>query len=226
MNVLIVDDEQLAHEVLLHLCRAHDDLNVVGQCLSAAEALTALETSAVDLMFVDIRMPHFGGLDLLRGLEKPPMAVIVSAHKEHALDGYELDVIDYLLKPVGAARFASAMEKVRRRVAESQPQSSVPDHLSLKVDRAHQRFYLREITCFEGQGNFVKVHTDNGAYLATITLRKLLELLPNTTFIQSHKSYIVNQARIAKIATGIVELDDRSKIPVGKSFRNTLALLR
>lgn len=221
LNVLIVDDEPYAHEVLKHLCSAHNDLKVVAHCLNAADALKALEGGPVDLMFVDIQMPRFGGLDLLRGLNKPPLAVIVSAYKEHALDGFELDVIDYLLKPVSPNRFDSAMDKVRRRIDNDQAAKPDGGYLTLKVNRLNQRFKLDEISYFQGQGNFVKVCDDGGSYLATVTMRRLQEMLPSSKFIRVHKSYIINRDRIAKSGTGFVELDSNVKIPIGRNVRNS-----
>lgn len=221
LNVLIVDDEPYAHEVLKHLCSAHNDLKVVAHCLNAADALKALESGPVDLMIVDIQMPRFGGLDLLRGLDKPPLAVIVSAHKEHALDGFELDVIDYLLKPVGPQRFALAMDKVRRRIEKNQTAETDGGYLILKVNRLNQRFKLDEIACFQGHGNFVKVLDTSGSYLATVTMRQLEEVLPDSKFVRVHKSFIVNRNRILKSGTKFVELDCNMKIPIGRSFRST-----
>lgn len=220
MNVLIVDDEPLAHEVLLHHCGGHADVKVVGRCYNAAEALKVFETTPIDLMFLDIRMPRFGGLDLLRGLALPPLTVVVSAHKEHALDGFELDVVDYLLKPVNAERFASALEKVRRRLAAERPEKD--DYVVLKVDRALRRFRLDGIVCLEAQGNFVKVFSDDGVWLATVTLRRLLLLLPTSKFVQIHKSYIVNRKRITELRTSSLSLDNNMSLPIGRRRRSNL----
>lgn len=223
IKALIVDDEPLAHEVLLHHCRAHADLSIVGQCTSAAEALAALTAAPVDLLLLDIRMPRFGGLDLLRGLESPPLTIIVSAHREHALDGYDLDVVDYLLKPVSAARLAAALDKVRRRLAPVTA-AEEPD-LVLKVDRAQRRFPLASITCFEAEGNFARVCFEGGSCLATTTLRSLEEALPADRFRRIHKSYIVNRAAVVAVRSGSVTLVDGRTIPVGKRYRSAAETL-
>ncbi len=220
LNVLIVDDEPLAHEVLVHHCRAQSDLTIVGQCHNAAEALAALERQRVDLMFLDVRMPRFGGLDLLRGLTAPPLTIIVSAHREHALDGFDLDVIDYLLKPVSAARFAEALDKVRRRIAADEPPETGPARdIILKVDRSRRRFALDRIAYFQAQGNFVLVSSADGTVLATTTLKALHEALPNQSFVQVHKSYIVRRAAIVAQRSDSLELESGTAIPIGKSFR-------
>src|SRR5687767_10028478 len=119
LNVLVVDDEAPAHAVMTHLCAAHPDLRIVGHCYNAAETLFAVQSLDVGLLLLDIRMPGFDGIDLLRGLKAPPLTIIASAHRDHAFDGYELDVVDYLLKPVSAERFDAALDKVRRRLTPS-----------------------------------------------------------------------------------------------------------
>lgn len=220
LNVLLVDDEPLAHEVLLHHCRAHPDLKVVGQCQSAAEALATIGEVPVDLMFLDVRMPRFGGLDLLRGLDAPPLTIIVSAHREHAFDGYELDVIDYLLKPVSAERFAAALDKARRRIAEQgQDAPGEPEYLALRVDGATRRLRLDRISGFQAQGNFVMVWSDEGNCLATTTLQKLLEALPDKDFVQVHRSFVVRRDRIFEQRRASLSLDNGIKVPIGRSYR-------
>jgi DNA-binding LytR/AlgR family response regulator len=223
LKVMIVDDEPLAHEVLLHHCASHPDVQIVGQCHNAAEALAALATQPVDLLLLDIRMPRFGGLDLLRGLDRPPLAIIVSAHREHALDGYDLDVVDYLLKPVSAERLAAALDKVRRRLiaAETPDQSD----LVLKVDRALRRFRLDDIVCFEAEGNFARVWFNGGSCLASISLRKLEATLPPGQFQRVHKSYLINRNAVTQQRSGTLVLDNGMRVPVGKSYRSTTVQL-
>ncbi|MDP3907523.1 LytTR family DNA-binding domain-containing protein [Novosphingobium sp.] len=220
LNVLIVDDEPLAHEVLAHHCRGEPDIAIAAHCLSAAEALARLEAQCIDLMFLDIRMPLFGGLDLLRGLHSPPLTIIVSAHQEHALAGFELDVVDYLLKPVSAERFQKALGKVRRRIAERPiPRPANPEDIVLKVDRVMRRFRLAEVSAFEAQGNFVNVVGDWGTALATATLKGLRTGLPPERFVQVHRSFIVNRDRIVEQHHDKVRLEDGRLFPIGRSYR-------
>jgi two-component system, LytTR family, response regulator len=222
LRVLIIDDEPPAHDVLLHHCRQHDDIEVVGHCYSAGEALAFIETKSADMMFLDIRMPLFGGLDLLRGLKAAPPAVIVSAYQEHALEGFELDVVDYLVKPVSTNRFSEAIAKVRRRLGDQRPGSD--PYLVLKVDRAQRRFLPWDIEYFEAQGNFVKVWMPSGTCLATTTLKNLIALLPSDDFVQVHRSYIVNRNKIVEQQPGRLRLENGREVPVGKKQRG-IALL-
>lgn len=226
LKVLLVDDEPLAHEVLVHHCRSRPDIEIVGQCRNAAEALAVLGRTHVDLMFLDIRMPRFGGLDLLRGLDSPPLTIIVSAHREHALDGFELDVVDYLLKPVGAQRFADALDKARRRLAEQGEHRTLePEVLALRVDRTTRRVRLDRVACFQAQGNFVQVWSDEGNFLATTTLRKLIEALPQGQFAQVHRSFVVRRDRVVAQSGATLCLDTGMDIPIGRSYRK-LTLIR
>ena len=221
LKVLIVDDEAPAHDVMLHLIGAHGDLEVVGQCFNAAEALAALEQRAVDLMILDMRMPGFAGIDLLRGLPAPPLTIIASAHRDHAVDGFDLDVVDYLLKPVAADRFAAALDKVRRRMEERG--ASPDDAVILKVDRTLRRLHPDEIVLAQAEGNFVRVWTsteDN--LLATTTLRALLDRLPGELFEQVHKSFFVNRTRITERARATIRLDTGHQVPIGKTFRGKI----
>jgi len=225
LRVLIVDDEPYAHDVLAHHCGSDPGITIVGNCRSAAEALREIAAGAVDLMFLDIRMPRFGGLDLLRGLTNPPLTVIVSAHQEHALAGFDLDVVDYLLKPVSAERFRSALDKVRRRIAEGRgPPADEADDLVLKVDRALRRFPLGTISHFEAQGNFVQVVGDWGSVLATTTLKGLAAALPGDRFVQTHRSYIVNRDSVVEQRHDRLRMRDGSAIPIGRSFRSVQLL--
>ena len=223
LRVLIVDDEAPAHDVMLHHVGVHDDLTVVGHCYNAAEALTALETLEVDLMLLDIRMPGFGGLDLLRGLKSPPITIIASAHRDHAVDGFDLDVVDYLLKPVSAERFAGALDKVRRRIDEQGQREE--EAITLKVDRAMRRIDLADIACIQGQGNFVSIRTGTDGLLATATLRSLEEALPDDRFVRIHKSYIVNRTHVREQRAASLLLDTGDEVPIGKSYRGRVEIL-
>jgi two-component system LytT family response regulator len=217
LNVLIVDDEAYAHDVLLHHCAAHADVRIVGQCYNAAEALAAIAAQPVDLLFLDIRMPRFSGLDLMRGLEAPPLAIIVSAHREHALDGYDLDVVDYLLKPVSEERLWTALNKARRRLMPETQQEKAD--IVLKVDRSFRRFVIDSIICFEAEGNFARVWFDGGSCLATTTLSKLEDMLPPERFRRVHKSFVVNVNAVTEMRSSAVALANGMTVPIGRTYR-------
>lgn len=229
LKVLIVDDEPLAHAVLLHHCGQHADLQVISQCYSVADALQTLGDEQVDLILLDIRMPLFSGLDFLRGVRDPPTIVLVTAYEEFALEAFELDVTDYLLKPVSPERFAASMDKVRRRHAnrhgvEEAKENPLTD-IVLKVDRVLRRFMLAEVDCFEAYGNYVKVWQGKDVCLATCTLKALLEQLPRQQFLQVHKSYLVNCARVLERGVAHVRLRNGITVQIGKTFREEVKVL-
>ncbi|WP_417657188.1 LytR/AlgR family response regulator transcription factor [Pseudidiomarina aestuarii] len=222
MKALIVDDEPLAHDVLLHYLKEYDDIRVVKQCNSATEALSYLAQHQVDLMFLDIQMPGLSGVDMLRVMANKPQVILCTAFQEYAIEGFELDVTDYLLKPVRAERFAQAIEKVRQRLS-STTSSNERQSVVLRVDREDRKVWLDCIECFESYGNFVKVWQDQQCCLTHGPLKTLAEKLPSGDFMQVHKSVLVNKAHIiAKDATSLT-LKSGRKVPIGKSFKADLA---
>lgn len=224
LNALIVDDEAPAHTVLLHHCGQIPDVTIVAQCFSAAEALEALQTHRIDLMFLDINMPRFGGLDLLRGLDPRPLTIIVSGHREHALEGYDLDVVDYLLKPVSEDRFVSAIDKARRRLSPAEARAPARD-IAFKIGRSTRLFKADEIACLEAHGNFVRIWSDrHDKPLATATLQQLESELKPLGFVRVHRSFVVNRARIIEQNVREVTLDIGITVPIGKSFKGAIPL--
>ncbi|TMP43311.1 MULTISPECIES: response regulator transcription factor [unclassified Pseudoalteromonas] len=214
IKAIIVDDEPLAHQVILHHLESYSDIKVVSQHFSAKDALYQLAKSTIDVVFLDINMPELSGLELIQSLANPPQIIIVSAYEEYALAGYELNVTDYLLKPVSAQRLQQAINKVRERISQT-PKSKT---ITLKVDREKRKLSLDTIEYIEAYGNYVKVHQEDQTILATTTLKQILEQLLSS-FTQIHKSYIVNNSRVIAVTNEHVELDTGDKIKIGKSFK-------
>lgn len=217
LNTLIIDDEPLAHQVIKHHLQACDDINVLASCYNATEALRYLAQQNVDLLLLDINMPALTGIELLRVLHNRPQVIIISAHKEFALDGFELDVVDYLLKPVSAERLLTALNKVRRRIAAVEPLAI--SYIVLKVDREQRKFQLNDISMLEAYGNYVKVWQGAEMTLVSSTLKQLLQQLPQPQFVQVHKSFIVNKDRIVAVDNTQIRLDGNQHIKVGKLYR-------
>ena len=224
LNALIVDDEPLAHKVILHHLASHRDVKVVKQCHNAAEALAWLASNRADLIFLDINMPLLNGMDMLKVMANRPQVIIVSAYEEFALQGFELDVTDYLLKPVSEVRLTSAMDKIRQRSAANKP-AQTPKEIVIKVDRELRKVSLRDISYLEAYGNYVKVWQGDSMLLANSTLKKLLAELPAQAFSQIHKSFVVrNNAVIGKDSDSVL-LDNQMRLKVGKSFKSVLTRL-
>jgi DNA-binding LytR/AlgR family response regulator len=228
IKALLVDDEPLAHDVILHHLKAHSDIDVVGQCVNAAQALGFLANNTIDLLFLDINMPELSGIDMLKVLANMPQVIIVSAYQEYALQGFELNVTDYLLKPVSAERLQQALDKVRDRldhlstpiIIDEKP--SAPEHIVLKVDRGQRKFEFNEITYLEAFGNYVKLWQGESMVLISSTLKNLLEQFPSQQFIQCHKSFVINRDCVIGLNTDSIELQTGHKIKVGKSFKPSL----
>jgi len=219
LRALIIDDEPLAHEIILYHLDKHPDIDVVAQCLSAVEALNLLANESVDLLFLDINMPQLSGIELLKVLANKPQVIIISAYQEHAIAGFELDVTDYLLKPVAAERFAQALDKVRARANTSTPIVPEITHIVVKVDREKRRIALADITFLEAYGNYVKLWSATTMILVNSTLKQLIELLPLSQFTQVHKSHVVNNSKVIGIDTETLTMDCGQQVKISKTYK-------
>lgn len=233
MRCLIIDDEPLAHEVILTYMADVPFLEKAGQCYLATEALTFLNKHAVDLIFLDIRMPKLGGLDFIRTLQLRPLIIVTSAYEEHALESFELEVCDYLLKPFRFDRFLKAVNRaqaqfnLRRQATVSGPGDALktpdqPDFIYVKSDKKLVKVPLDEICYFESLGNYVKVWSDKKFLLTPRTMTGIEEQLPGKHFIRIHKSFIINKKHIHYIEGNLVHLKNGTQLPVGKNYRQLL----
>lgn len=226
LTALIIDDEPLAHQVLLHHLQDHPDIQIAQHCYSAVEALNWFAaqpdgSQAADLLFLDINMPALNGIDMLKVLANKPQVIIVSAYQEYALQGFELEVTDYLLKPVSALRLNKALDRVH---AKKSNQSAANTHIAVKVDRTIERLEIARIQYLEAYGNYVKVWHDQQVTLANSTLKTLLQQLPQDQFVQIHKSHAINRHYIQTLKSDSVTLADRTELNIGKTFRRKIYL--
>lgn len=224
MNCLIVDDELLAQEVIEHYLSRIEGMVLVGKCNNAIEAFAALNRHPVDLMFLDIKMPEITGLDFIRSLKHPPKIILTTAFTEYALEGYELDVSDYLLKPVSFERFIKAVDKVRRVQDQIAPTPILPaeaDSFYVKSDRKLVKVIPSEIIYIESQKNYLYIHTTEQKILTYSTLNNMEESLNRYDYlIRVHKSYMINKNLIRQIDNGIIILKTDAEIPLGASYRD------
>jgi DNA-binding LytR/AlgR family response regulator len=229
IKALIIDDEPLAHKIILKYAADIPFLEIVGQCYKASEAYPLLENGEVDLLFLDINLPRLKGLDFLRTLERPPLVVVTSAYEEFALEGYELRVADYLLKPFSFERFLRAMGTVRAALSNAVPASSSPstssadtdentNYLFVKVDKRHLRIPYAEIVYLESYGNYVKIWSGTSFNLTPRTLTSFVEELPGN-FVRIHKSYLINKDRINYVEGAMMVMKNGQMLPVGKNYR-------
>lgn len=237
IRCLIVDDEPLAHQVILKYMEDVPFLEPVGQCYLATEALSFLNTQVVDLVFLDIRMPKLSGLDFLRTLQQRPLVIITSAFEEHALESFDLEVCDYLLKPFRFDRFLKAANRalaictLKKQAAETaatpvQPVAACePASIYIKVDKKQVQLELDEIYYLESVGNYVKIWGAQKYLLTPRTLSSFEEQLPPESFIRIHKSYILNKKFVHYIEGNIIRLKNGRELPLGKSYKHVIKQL-
>lgn len=234
IKCLIVDDEPLAHEVLAAHITKINDLQLVQRCKNALEAFSFLQKNSVDLIFLDIHMPKISGLELLRTLQHRPKVIITSAHREYALEGFELDVVDYILKPITFERFLKALAKVYKEVSglPDVPSDHVApsstenqDFIFLKSERKMVKVLLHQITYIEGMKDYVIIHTQGTPIVTHHTITFLQEKLPEDRFVRIHRSYIVAVDKITAFTQLDVEIGPK-EIPLGRNYKeNALATL-
>ncbi|GEA12885.1 response regulator [Alteromonas sp. KUL49] len=235
LKALIIDDEPLAHQVVLHHLAEHPKVSVAGQYYNATDALQHLSKDKVDLLFLDINMPALSGMQMLRVLANKPQVIIISAYQEFAVEGFELEVTDYLVKPVGAERFNQAMVKVykEQQLVAATPVSAAPKHIVLKVGREKRKFILEHICYAEAYGNYVRLWTlepsENASQarmsLVNTTLKQLVADLPDSGFIQVHKSFAVNTAFVIATDAECLTLSIGEQIKIGKSYKKSVDTL-
>ena len=223
MNCLIVDDELPARELLEDNINQVPYLNLVGQARNASEALGILNEHHIDLIFLDIQMPGITGLDLLGSLQHPPMVIMVTAYEEHALEGFELNVIDYLVKPVPFPRFLKAVQKANQlfqlQKTAGQVTPPAPEHVFVNANYSLVKVMLDEITFIEGLKDYVKIYLASGKEIVTrLSLKSVEEKLSPAKFMRIHKSYIIALDKIDSIQK--TQLTIRKKeIPIGDGYR-------
>jgi DNA-binding LytR/AlgR family response regulator len=229
IKALIIDDEPLAHEIIKTYVTEIKDIEVVGQCYSAQEALDFLKTKEVDLLFSDIEMPVISGLDFLSMLTTKPCVIITSAYEEYALESYHFDVTDYLLKPYRFDRFQQAIEKVRSRLPLSDKPEMVnilpkeqSESMLIKVDSKHVHLEFDDIHHLEAYGNYVKVWKESACLLTPGSLVRFEEALPNERFVRIHKSFIAKKTAIEFIEDDTVVFKNGLRLPIGKTYRKNL----
>ncbi|MBB4079084.1 DNA-binding LytR/AlgR family response regulator [Lewinella aquimaris] len=224
INCLIVDDEELARRLVGSYCDRLSDLRVVGEANNPVAAMDILREHEIDLLFLDIQMPEMTGLDFLRTLRRPPAVILTTAYSDYALEGFELDVVDYLVKPFSFERFVRAVGKAREyrfsdvaRSGAPPPQSDAPPYQLVRSDRKTYRIPHADILYIESMREYVAYHTPTGRTLALGSLKQLEEELP-ANFLRVHKSYIVAKDKVEVLEGNMLHIGG-AKIPIGGSYR-------
>lgn len=194
LNCLVVDDEPLARKGMVEYIRETDFLTLAGECSNAAEAEVSVNQGGIDLILLDVQMPGISGLDLLRKLKNPPMVIITTAFTEYALEGYDLDVMDYLVKPIPYDRFLKVVNKARDFYSIKNESKLSPNHSSeylfVKCNGKFERVFFKDILFAEAMQNYVIIHLPGQKLVVYLTLSGLEAQLPKAQFMRVHKSYI------------------------------------
>jgi DNA-binding LytR/AlgR family response regulator len=229
---LIIDDEPLAVKLIrTHLSKL-DSFEVAGECRNALKAIEFLKKDKIDLIFLDINMPVINGLDFLKSLPDPPSVIITTAYREYAIEGYDLDVIDFLLKPISFERFLKAVNRyvlrsrtfIQEKAVSPEPQGK--KYIFIQDGKNVLKLPYDEVLYFEGYGEYVKVIATSKTYLVRDSLSEFENRLPADSFFRIHKSYIVNLNKITGFNTTQVLLKN-SELPIGRIYREkALSILR
>jgi len=218
-----VEDEPLAAEVLQDYIRQVPFLKLAGCCSDAFFAMESLQKFDIDLMFLDIHLPRMKGLDLINVLKKPPKVIITTAYQEYALQGYEFNVIDYLLKPIEFSRFLKAVNKIEQTKETVLPARAAASpgertHIFFNVGKKKVKIFLDEILYIESMKEYIRVTTKNKSLLTKFKLSQVDELLSVNNFLRIHRSYIVAKDKIEAFSTTEVELGGK-RLPIGRSYK-------
>ena len=221
IKCLIIDDEPLAINVIKNYLQKIEDVELVNTFNNAIDGLNFLKHQKVDVIFLDINMPVLDGLNFIKSLKEPPLIIITSAYTEYAFQTYELDVLDYLVKPIEFPRFMNALNKLYRRFDIKQPTSepiNARPFLFLKIDKKKmKKVFLDEILVVESLKDYLKINTTNGRFMIHSTLTDFTDLLPPADFIRIHRSYTISINKIDAVEGNSIEIDGMRYV-IGRSY--------
>ncbi|HZX75070.1 MAG TPA: LytTR family DNA-binding domain-containing protein [Cyclobacteriaceae bacterium] len=225
LKCLVVDDEAPARKLISDYVSKVNWLELTGSCESGLEAREFLRQKHIDILLLDIQMPDMTGIELLKDLDQKPLTIFVTAYQEYALKGFELDVIDYLLKPVSFDRFKKAIDKSVEYIGFQNGQltkAEVRDYFFLKTDTRIVKIMFSEVSVVEAQREYVKIVTPTKKVMSLMSMNKIAELLP-ADFIRIHRSYVVNLRHIDEVQGNLVQIGTEF-YPIGKNFRDAFFL--
>ncbi|HTI92754.1 MAG TPA: LytTR family DNA-binding domain-containing protein [Puia sp.] len=222
IRCLIADDEQIAQDILERYILQSTGLTLVAKCRNALEAFARLEGQVVDLIFLDIEMPLINGLTFLRSLSNPPRVILTTAYADYALEGYELNVVDYLLKPFSFERFSKAIAKVKPAEVFELKAEEDEGNLLIKEKGGLKRVPYNKIIYIEASKDYMKIVTSDQQYLIHLTMKSLESRLPVERFVRIHKSYIVSLQQIRMVKSDSVVIGNNQSLPLGVNYREQL----
>jgi len=216
---IIIDDEPIAIDVIKTYIEKSSLLEIRSTFTNSAKAFTFLQINPVDLVFIDIQMPGLTGLDIIKNLSRKPKFIITSAYREYALDGYDLDVLDFLVKPVSYERFLKSLSKFINTSLSITTNTAAPRFIFIREGRKMIRIFLDSIIYLESQKDHLKIVTGDGIFITRGTMSYYEQWLPKSEFTRVHRSYLVSVSKIKTYTDDDVEMTDDRRIPVGELYR-------
>jgi len=224
VNCLLIDDEELALDILEMYLNRMNGFEVAGRCTNIQEASTFMEMHPVDLLFLDIQMPKLNGMEWIKSLPNPPKVIFCTAFDRFALESYEVNAVDYLLKPVSFERFEKAALKAAELIFMEQQQSVKEEFITVRSDRKQYKIAVNEILYIQGLSNYYKIVTQDKKIVAYGSLTSLENELPASQFIRIHRSYLVSKIKIESISSNSVFLNGQT-LPIGRNYRTEVEAL-
>jgi two-component system, LytTR family, response regulator len=224
MKCIIADDEKLARTLIEGYISKISFIDLVASCKNGLEVADYLQNESVDLLITDIQMPELLGTDLIKTLSNPPMVIFTTAYEDYAIEGFELNAIDYLLKPFAFDRFLTAVNKAHEHLQSHSEKETVElkkDYLTIKADHKLYKVQYSDIKYIEGQREYVSFHVPTGRITALMSLKYLEESLPNELFVRCHKSYIINKKMVEALEGNSLAIQGKS-IPIGQSYKENV----
>jgi DNA-binding LytR/AlgR family response regulator len=219
---LIVDDDPDWRLIFEKFASVNPLIEVVGSCDSAVTAYSILMEKEIDLLICDIEMPEMSGLELVKSLKSPPLVIFATAHRDYALDCYEVSPIDFLLKPFDLPRFLKATEKVRQYLANVPDPSTISPYFFIRDSNGYVQLRYNDVLYMEAKDNVVRITTKDSTYTPPVTLSKLEEKLRGDIFLRVHRSYLVHREAIVRINKNEIILTNNTEIPIGDQYRNKI----
>ncbi|TVZ53299.1 LytR/AlgR family response regulator transcription factor [Dokdonia sp. Hel_I_53] len=220
-NAIIIDDEPMAREILEEHLSKIDQITVVAQCKNAAEGFSALSKYKVDLVFLDINMPEVSGIMFAKAIQGKTKVIFTTAYREYAVEGFDIQAVDYLLKPISLERLMKALQKFYAENIQKETPQPTEDFTFFRSDRKMVKVNFNDIFYIESLGDYIKVHTTNGTITTRETMNTIVEKLPKHQFLRTHRSFIIAIAKISSFTNEHL-IVDKKVIPISRSYREAV----
>lgn len=222
-NCIIVEDEPIAAEILENFVSKDEELHLVEKCSDAVYAGSVLNRHDIDLMFLDLHLPVVKGFDFLKKLKKPPLVIVTTAYHQYAVEGYELNIVDYLMKPIPYGRFTKAVEKFKylANAEEALLEAADREHIFISSGKKQIKIVFQDIFFIESLREYIYIHTKGGTVTVKMPISRIEESLDPKMFVRIHKSYIVSKSKIEMRSASMIQVNGK-KLPIGRTYKPSI----